>query len=65
MKKKVLAQIFYPLVVGYTLMGGFMGNQSAKTIRLAAIQMASENGKIDVNLKKAEKLVENAADQGA
>jgi len=40
-------------------------SQSAKTVRVAAIQMASENGNIEANLEKAEALVEQAADRGA
>jgi N-carbamoylputrescine amidase len=40
-------------------------SQSTKTVRIAAIQMASENGKIEANLNKAETLVEQAESRGA
>jgi N-carbamoylputrescine amidase len=42
-----------------------MENAAARTIRIGAIQMASQNGEIENNLNKAEPLVEQAADRGA
>lgn len=38
---------------------------SARTVRVAAVQMASANGAVEVNLARAEGLVEDAAAQGA
>jgi len=40
-------------------------SESTRTLRVAAVQMASENGQIDANLARALPLVEQAAAQGA
>jgi N-carbamoylputrescine amidase len=36
-----------------------------KTLRVAAVQMESENGKVEANLKRASRFVEEAAERGA
>ncbi len=42
-----------------------MGEGKAKSLRVAAVQMESENGMIQRNLERATRLVEKAAGQGA
>jgi len=42
-----------------------MAEQEARTIRIAAVQTESENGRVEANLERATRLVDQAAEQGA
>ena len=42
-----------------------MAKQEARTIRVAAVQMESENGRVEANLERAIRFVDQAAEKGA
>ena len=42
-----------------------MAEQEARTIRVAAVQMESENGRVEANLERATRFVDEAAEKGA
>jgi len=42
-----------------------MGEQEARTLRVAAVQMESENGRVEANLERATRFVDQAAEKGA
>jgi N-carbamoylputrescine amidase len=42
-----------------------MAEQETRTIRVAAVQMESENGRVEVNLERATRFVDQAAQKGA
>ena len=42
-----------------------MAEQEARTIRVAAVQMESENGRVEANLERATRFVDQAAEKGA
>ena len=42
-----------------------MAEQEARTLRVAAVQMESQNGRVQANLERATRFVEQAAEKGA
>jgi N-carbamoylputrescine amidase len=42
-----------------------MAEKKARTIRIAAVQMESENGRVEANLERATRFVDQAAEKGA
>ncbi len=41
-----------------------MAEQEARSIRIAAVQMESENGRVEANLERATRFVNQAAEKG-